>query len=90
MGIFLEKAPCDKYPLALTSRKHGTQISDMRLVAILHLYDFVMNLAPFADIYDLIHGRVWVDVLQIEQDRVIKQQTVLGNDSDIFPEALET
>lgn len=89
LGLFLEQAACDEDPLAFTARKLRAKVADLRLVAILHLDDLVVDLAFLAHLDDFLLVSVRVAVLEVEHDAVIKQRAVLRNNRDVLAEAVK-
>jgi hypothetical protein len=57
------------------------------IVAIRHFEDFIVDLALFRYLYDLLEGSVWVAVTKVELDGVVKQDAILWNDAYVLSEA---
>ena len=62
----------------------------MGLVTILHFNNLVVDLAFLAHFDNLFLRGIWVTVLQIEHDAVVKQGAVLWDDRDVLAEAVES
>ena len=89
LRVFLEQGPRDQYPLAFAARQLAAQVADHRVVAVLHGRDLVVDLTLPGHLLDLRQGRVGVAVLQVEQHRVVEQDTVLRDHRDVLAEGCE-
>ena len=89
MGVFLQEASSNEDSLSLATRKLGAQITYLRLIAIWHLHDSIMNTTLSCYFLDFILCCVLVTVFQVEFDGVIEQDSVLWDDRDVLSERLE-
>ena len=87
LGIFFQQPSSDKHPLSLSPRQLAAKITDLRIIPMLHGHNSVMNLTLSGDVHDLIHGCILIPILQIEEDGVVKQNSILGDDRDMLAEA---
>ena len=89
LGVLLQQAPGDEHALPLAARQLTAQVADLRLVPVLHGHDSVVDFALLGDFDDLGHGGVGVSVLQVEEDGVVEQNSVLRDDADVLAEAFD-
>jgi len=59
------------------------------LIAVWHFHDAVVNLALFGNFNDLLVSCIRVAIPQVELKRVIKQNSVLRNHTNVLPEGVK-
>ena len=84
-----EKTTSDKDTLAFASRKFGTKVTDLSLVAVLHAHNAIVDAALASDSFDVFLRRIWVAISQVVLDRVVEKDTILRHYDDMLSERLK-
>ena len=61
----------------------------MRLVTILHAHNAVMNSALASYSFQVLLRRLQIAILQVLFNSVIEEDSILGNDDDVFSERIK-
>lgn len=89
LGTFFEEASSNQHSLALSAGQLGTQVSNLRVIAVGHGHDFVVEMAFLSNFLNFLLGRIQISVFKIKTDSVIKQHSILGNHRNVFSERLK-
>ena len=90
LSLRFKKTTCNQDTLALATREFGTQVTDLSLIAVLHVHNAIVDAALASDSLDVFLSRIRVAIPQVLLNRVVEKDTILRHDYDVLSERLES